>query len=106
MILYKNYEPDNQEIVIPLSTGGELSLYMKDELLCFYGCNCEFETPFWSDDLKDLFFKIGNQVYGALQIVQWAELEHPKIIALEEEASNEEQEMVDYLSSPYLTGRI
>lgn len=106
-ILNYAYEHEDQVYTIKLDTGGELKAYMEGNgFLAYYGCDCDIELDFTSDDLKSLIFFINGLYWTGLSIAQWCMDNHYDDI---EEAEREEREYSDnarWLSCPRLSGRI
>lgn len=71
MINYTEYDIERQQITIKLDTGGELIANMQHEYLGYYD-TIAIELDFTDDCAKDLFFRIGGQIYCAVQIILWA----------------------------------
>lgn len=105
-ILYKHYCTEEQIITLDLDTGGEVKIFMNNDLFAYYGPANDIEIDFSDDDAKDIFFSVGGSPITVLQIIQWAQANHDYIKAEQEKYEAYEADHIKEVSSPFLTGTI
>jgi hypothetical protein len=95
-IQYWDYDANDDTITFKLDTGGRVACDMRHEIIR-YGVDLAHELDFTDDTAKDVCFMLYSLPYTALQIVQWATVNHDAI-RLENMTSDE----APYLQSEFI----